>query len=169
VEPLLCGALAGCLFCTQWKDTIATFQIDSLFLSSQVMESNKKMDVITILEFFAACLATGGAVWSFLLVIWKRKAQIEFRKKLQREEFLNKAEQLKSLMEHLSTDSSDLVKIHEAQLLLEEQLISLKESYRKQILEGLHQPSITGRARYIVKLLTEALDSNAAPQTVPSN
>jgi len=126
------------------------------------------MDTVTTLEFIAFLLGCIGAIWSFLLVVWKRKAQIEFKRKLQSREFLDKIERLRGLMDKLSTESPDLVKMHEAQLLLEEPLMSLEKSQRKLILEGLRQPSIKGQARYIAKLVNDTFDS-APLEAVLSN
>ena len=126
------------------------------------------MNTVTILEFIGAVLASLGAIWSLLQVIWKLRAKTELRRKLEKD-VDNKVEQLRNLTKHLSTYSSDAEKLREAQALLEEQLMSLKEPHRKLILEGLHQPSERGRANYIVKLLTDAFASRATLKTASPN
>lgn len=102
-----------------------------------------------------AAVGSGGAVWRKLI------ASRHLRLKLKGQEQLAELVALRNRLAHAVEADADLLLTAERKIEALLQELHLAESDSHPLLEGLHQPSARGRARYIKKIL------NMLPPTGP--
>jgi hypothetical protein len=115
------------------------------------MNQSISLDIAVILSLFASALTSVAVI----AVIVKTIRKIEAERKLVTElRKISQDDYWHTLISRLFEVPTDATAIHEAQIQIEELAKEkLQESEQKNVLEGLHQPSIRGKVNYMRKLL----------------
>ena len=122
--------------------------------------------IFEALPFLGALLGLVAVVYSLVMVIRHRRAELKLQYKLSLDKAYMEFVRARNVLDHAEEQAMSEEEIDAVLEFIRKELKTLEEDDRESIEEALYQPSVKGRNNYIYKLVTNtrgALESSVEP------